>query len=355
MNYFVFKQKSLKLAFFSSLLLILSLTEIFLPNIVQGQSLEDQLNVTPRINLNLEVRSNADQEVNLGDQALQSGDRDQAISHWLEALRLYESIPDLYGIGKVSGYLAPVYLELGDFAAAENAMRRHLAVTRSRQDQQTMIRSLNNLGTLLLEMGRNLDEIESLFTEALEISQAVGDLAGQGLSLSNLGRLAYFEGYYVQAIEFYESAVNYRLDGNDILGQVNTLNNLGDAYQETDQYWKSINNYRLALVVAEGLGDLDSQYRAWEGLAESYGALGYHKTAFRFLNEWGNLAIATDNLDQQLNVTRLSAYFYWELRDQENALIFYQKAIDLARAIGADQEVALLKTQLSEVLYGNQY
>lgn len=341
-------QKTLKLSIISSLCLGLNLTTI---KIIQAQSLEDQLNINPQINLNLEVRSNADQQVNLGREALNQGDRNSAINHWLEALALYESIPDQVGIGRVCAYLAPVYLELRDFAAAENMMRRNLAVLRDRQDQQTLIRSLNNLGTLLLEMDRNLDEVEFLFNEALTISQQVEDVTGQGLSLSNLGRLAYVEGDYILAIELYESAVRLRRQGHDFLGQANSLNNLGDAYQETRQYWQSINNYRFAQVVAQGIGNLDNQYRALEGLTESYGALGYHKTAFRFLNEWGNMAITQEDLIQQLNVTRLSAYFYAELKDRENAIIFYQKAIDLATLLGDDQEIALLKTQLSQVIY----
>jgi tetratricopeptide (TPR) repeat protein len=339
-------QKKISLNIIFSLIFLLGLTPV-----TQGQNLRDQLNITPALNLNLETRNNADQEIALGSQALDRGNRDQAITHWQEALRLYESIADLDGIGKVSNYLGAVYVETGNFVAAENSMRRRLGVTRSRGDQYKKIHALNNLGTLLLEMGRNFQEIEALFMEALETSQGVGDLAGQGLSLSNLGRLAYFQGDYIQAIDFYTSAIKYRGESRDWVGQGNSLNNLGDAYQATLQYWEAIHSYRLAIVTAKSVGNLDNQYRGLEGIAESYGALGFHNRAFTFLNEWGNLAIATGNLRQQLNATSLSAYFYGELKDKENARIFYERAIDLATQLGSEQEIAFLKTQLSQALY----
>lgn len=332
----------------SSLCLILGF-----PQITQAQNLQDQLNISPRLNFNLETRNKADQEVQLGSQALTNGNSQDAITHWLEALRLYESLPDLDGIGKVSGYLGSVYLSLGDFNAAEDAMRKSLAVARSRRDQYRQVSALNNLGTLLLETGRNLEEIEALFKEALDIAQATSDAAGKGLSLSNLGRLAYFQGDYIQAIDLYKLALPYRYEGNDRLGQANTLNNLGDAYQATAEYWEAINAYRQAKVTAESKNDLDHQYRALDGIAKCYGALGFHNRAFEFLNQWANLAIINEDMSQQLNVTRLSAYFYAELGDQNNARIYYEKAIELAINLGADQEVALLKNKLSQVLYGN--
>jgi tetratricopeptide (TPR) repeat protein len=329
-----------------------SLCLIFgLAPITQAQNLQNQLDFTPRLNFNLEIRNKADQEVQLGSQALTSGNANQAITHWLEALRLYESLPDLDGIGRVSSYLGSVYVSVGDFNAAENAMRKSLAVARSRQDQYRQIAALNNLGTLLLETGRNLEETEALFKEALDIAQSVGDAAGKGLSISNLGRLAYVQGDYIQAIDLYKLALPYRYEGNDRLGQANTLNNLGDAYQATAEYWEAINAYRQAKVTAESKNDLDHQYRAFEGIAKCYGALGFQNRAFEFLNQWATLAIANEDLSQELNVTRLSAYFYAELGDQNNAVYFYEKAINLATNLGADQEVALLKNNLSQVLY----
>ena len=371
MNYFLLKHKYFKLSFkvitsvtFSSLFLIFGIAKNTPAQDLLEQldvnppidfDLENQLNINPRINFDLDIRNNADQQIQLGLQALEVGNLDQTLNYWLEALALYESIPDLDGIGKASQYLGGLYVELGDFALAENSMRRRLAITRGRGDQYRQIHSLNNLGTLLLEMGRNFEEIDELFTEALEISEEVDDVSGIGLSLNNLGRLAYFQGDYIKAIDFYQSAIPYRYEANDTIGQANTLNNLGDAYQEIQEYWESISSYRRGKVAAETVGELNNQYRALEGISESFGALGFHNRAFTFLNQWVNLAIATQNARQQLKAIGLSAYFYGELGDKNNASIFYEQAIELATALGADQEVALLKNQYSQAIYGDRY
>lgn len=299
-----------------------------------------------------EMRNEADLQLRLGSQAESKGQLEKAIAHWQNALNLYQKVDNNQGMGVTYDYLSLVYLRLGMYREAEDALRRRLAFARDAKDFQGQIYGLNNLGTALLQAGR-LDGAEMSFNEALVIARDVANIAGQGLSLSNLGLVAANRGDYYEAIKRYESALNYRRKAQDVIGQANTYNNLGDAYLAVKDPTNALYGYRLADSVASDTLDYNNHYRALKGSVASYNLLGRYTQAFAKLNEWAALARKNGDLAQELDATATAADLYRIVGDKQQAEKFYQDAIALAVTIGDQEQQALLRQRLSLATFDN--
>jgi len=88
----------------------------------------------------------------------------------------------------------------------------------------------------------------------------VGDRAGEGTTLNNLGRVYDAVGQKPKAVDYYEQALQVAREVGDRAGEGTTLNNLGGVYDDLGQKAKAVDYYEQALVIRREVGD-----RAGEG------------------------------------------------------------------------------------------
>ncbi|NJN75764.1 MAG: tetratricopeptide repeat protein [Synechococcaceae cyanobacterium RL_1_2] len=203
---------------------------------VRAQSIEAGLNRLINISEPIEIRTAADVRLSEGQRLAQSGNLKGAISLWQESLFLYDHLQDLQGLTQTYEYLGLNHVQLNQWPEAEHAFRQQLAIARSREDFQSQIYALNNLGMMLLQ-NLNLGGAEDTLKQALVIAKDTGNLRGQGLSLSNLGLVIYNQGNHQAAINLYQQSLAFRQRIQDYEGLTNTYNNLGDAYLANQDYW----------------------------------------------------------------------------------------------------------------------
>jgi tetratricopeptide (TPR) repeat protein len=310
---------------------VLATTPAFAQNRKQNSEQSDQ---------NLSQREDADFQLSLGREAQQQGQLDKAIFYWLK------------GLGLAYDYLGEAYVAVGDAQGAEDAFRRRLAVARDRNDLQAQMFALNNLGTLFLKQG-NLNIAEEVFSDALAIARSVENLLTAGMSLNNLGLTASLRGDYNQAIKLYSTALLFRRKAKDPAGEAITLNNLGEAYLRNEQSTEAIAAYRDAFFMAGSVGDTENQFRAYEGKFFTYKAMGESKLALRELNRWADFAKTQNNQLEEFKTFEQAGYLYAELGDQDQAISFLTKAIELATAIGELDRIAFIQQRLSAIQYGD--
>jgi tetratricopeptide (TPR) repeat protein len=135
------------------------------------------------------VRNQADRLSQQGIALEQEGRTEDAIRVWQQALQYYQLIGDREAESQTYSFLSLAYTEVGDCAAADNSLRRWLALSRDRQDFENQIYALNSLGRSLASRGGNA-AANSLFQEAMRISESIGNSSGQTLSYDSLQLLA---------------------------------------------------------------------------------------------------------------------------------------------------------------------
>jgi tetratricopeptide (TPR) repeat protein len=151
-----------------------------------------------------------------------------------------------------------------------------LAAARDLGDRAGEGRALRNLGNAYAALGQPQRAIE-LHQQDLAIACDLGDRAGEGTALGNLGVAHRDLGQPQRAIELYEQHLAIARDLGDRAGEGRALGNLGNAYADLGQPQRAIELYEQRLAVARDLGDRRGEAFACWNMANALVEL--HRTA----------------------------------------------------------------------------
>ena len=294
-------------------------------------SLTDQLHRQPEETIRTQ-RDVADQFLLAGKAQIEAGDSHQAITALRQAADAYHYLGDFVGMGEAYEQLVKVYSDLGQYDQAELVVRRQLAIANSNHNFNDQILAYNNLGTLKLQDG-DLTNAQAAFAEALTIARDIDSESGIGLSLSNLGLVSAANGQLNDARKYYEVAANHRARARDYLGQANTDSNLGDVYLALGRTREAIGAYRLALSLAQEQDAPYIQLRALDGLIAIYRQREEPQMLADYLNQRVQIAAATGDQWQRLVTLRTFGEIYEDKGNLSAALIAFQEAMQIARAL----------------------
>ena len=122
----------------------------------------------------------------------------------------------------------------------------------------------------------------------LKISKEIGDKAGEGPAIGNLGNCYNSLGQYQKAIEHYEMHLKIAKETGDKAGEGSAIGNIGNSYRDLGQYQKAIQHYEMCLKIAKEIGDKPGEGSAIANLGSCYRCLGQYQKAI----EHDQLALA---------------------------------------------------------------
>ncbi|WP_206044056.1 tetratricopeptide repeat protein [Geitlerinema sp. P-1104] len=193
--------------------------------------------------------------------------------------------------------------------------------------------TLGNLGSAYSSMGQYQRAI-TFHEQSLAIAREIGARTGEGRALGNLG-IAYRNlGQYERAIDFYEQSLVLFREIGDRAGEGSALGNLGVAYYNLGQYERAIDFYEQSLVLFREIGDRAGEGRVLGNLGNVYDSLGQYERAIDFYEQ--HLAIAREIGDRAGEGTALGnlGNVYDSLGQYERAIDFYEQHLAIAREIG---------------------
>jgi tetratricopeptide (TPR) repeat protein len=112
------------------------------------------------------------------------------------------------------------------------------------------------------------------FGQALAICREVGDRAGEGTTLNNLGRVYDDLGQKQQALDYYEQALAIRREVGDRAGEGTTLHNIGMIFAQSGQLDAALACVLLAKVLYEYVqspSDIEDEVQTITALQTSLG------------------------------------------------------------------------------------
>jgi tetratricopeptide (TPR) repeat protein len=118
--------------------------------------------------------------------------------------------------------------------------------------------TLNNLGSLARSLGRK-DEALAYYEQALAVMREVGDRRGEGTALNNLGLQADSLGRNEEARAYFEQALAIRREVRDRGGEGITLHNLGDLAESLGRKQEARAYYEQALRLFEEVGSPNAE------------------------------------------------------------------------------------------------
>ncbi|MEI5519278.1 BTAD domain-containing putative transcriptional regulator [Streptomyces brasiliscabiei] len=238
-----------------------------------------------------EVRSLID----LGTAQNHTGDYAPALAVGLRALEVARAVRDTAAEADVLHLLGLVHWNLGEHRAALEVQKTALDIRIQSGDTWQCARASNNLGITQIYLGLYADATRSC-TDALAGFQGCADLREQSRALNNLSEISLRTGdgekarmLLAQSLELLDRTGNENPRGRAII-QVN----LAETMKIPDELEKALEMYRQALFTFRRLGDrrnvaitLHQIGIAFEGAGRTHEAVAHHERALDLARDIG--------------------------------------------------------------------
>jgi tetratricopeptide (TPR) repeat protein len=117
-----------------------------------------------------------------------------------------------------------------------------------------------------LSAGGSINE----YQQSLKIDQAAGNLAGESISLNNLGLEYNDRGQWAEAIDCHQQDLIICRNLHDREGESAAFNNLGLVYYNQGKLDESIDCHQQSLAICQELGDREGEGASFNNLGMAY-------------------------------------------------------------------------------------
>jgi len=272
------------------------------------------------------TQSAVDRMRNPGPESLrqQVEEREHALTLWQELDERGHVASTFYQLGIARYLLGQVVAGAADLHRAAD-LWRDLGVTTS------LVYALYEEGHADEKLGR-LEEARQHFEEARRLLDAPdGDRILRIKLLNNLGSLLIDLGQPSAAVDPLQDALTLASQAGDVARQVNALNILGSAYTDLAERQKALRAYQDALALARRLPDHRYEATVLNNLGYLYDLLGDEEKALRRYRQALDLARDPGNRARTLNNIGLAQL---RLAKPEEARKSFRQAVDLAEQVG---------------------
>ncbi|MEM9906652.1 MAG: tetratricopeptide repeat protein [Cyanobacteria bacterium P01_D01_bin.44] len=165
----------------------------------------------------------------LGKIYTELGKADQAFKIYNEALKLLEHDFPLTGRGEIIHEIASSYYAIGEIDNAEKAYNLALSCFRNDGNLLGLKASLHELGRIFIRRN-DYDSALGALRESLDFSEKSGDMEGKSKSLHEIGYILSQQGKFKEAIPIFKKVLDIETKIGNLADQVGTLNNIAQAY-----------------------------------------------------------------------------------------------------------------------------
>ncbi|MEM6432583.1 MAG: tetratricopeptide repeat protein [Cyanobacteria bacterium P01_D01_bin.115] len=224
-------------------------------------------------------------------------------------------------------------LNVSQFREALQSWQQALGIYRELGDWAGEGRALGDLGVVSNRLGEYQQAID-FHEQSLAIAREIGDRAGEDRALGNLGNVYENLGEYQQAIDFHEQSLAIAREIGDRAGEGRTLGNLGNVYGNLGAYQQAIDFHEQHLTIAREIGDRAGEGRALGNLGVVYHRLSDYSQAMALYEQ--HLAIAREIGDRAGEGRALGnlGVVYWNLDEYPQAIEFHKQHLAVTREIG---------------------
>uniref|UniRef100_UPI0030DD5603 CHAT domain-containing protein n=1 Tax=Calothrix sp. 336/3 TaxID=1337936 RepID=UPI0030DD5603 len=170
--------------------------------------------------------------------------------------------------------------------------------------------------------------------QGLAIAKQIGDKAGEGRALGNLGSAYHSLGDYQKAIEFHQQRLAIAQQIGDKAGVGKALGNLGNAYHSLGDYQKAIEFLQQGLAIFKQIGDRAGEGTILGNLGNAYHSLGDYQKAIEFHQQGLAIFKQIDNKAGVGGALRNLGNAYYFLGDSKKAIELLQQGLAIAKQIG---------------------
>ena len=221
---------------------------------------------------------------------------------------------------------------LGDYPGAMACYQKCLAIYERIGDKKGIAGSLNNIGLIYREQGRNDQALEH-YMRSLSIFEGIGDKHGLGNSLNNIGSIYTDQRNYPRALEYFERGTVIQKEVGNEKALANGLGNIGVVHGEQGDTARALEYFEKSIAIREAIGDQNGIAVNLNNIGVISGALGNfsramqnHERSLMMREELGDKSGIAMSLN---NIGRL----YQSQGKNGPALSYCQKGLALAEEL----------------------
>lgn len=199
-------------------------------------------------------RQKAQLHAGRGNACVMTGELDQAMQHYQQALAAADGLGDNMLTGQIIGNLGVIHNMRGDRERAITEFNRALDLMQSQGHQLAESYWLVNLGVVFLQTGK-LPEAERHLKRALMLGRENGLREVESTTLSTLSEIEERRGNMPRALEMAEQAYKMDEDIGNARAQATHLSHLLQLRYKMGMRDGFIEGLRKALSLCEGVGD----------------------------------------------------------------------------------------------------
>ena len=238
----------------------------------------------------------------------------------------------------------------GEYPKALQTYQRVLEIRQKLGDKAGIGQTLNNIGQVyngLIQQDKALEFLR----QALTIRREIKDRVGEGETLDNIGGVYLALLKEEEALKTLQQALEIRREVKDKAGEAVTLSRMGLTYSYLKQQDKGLKLLQQALAMHKELGDKFQEGFTLFRIAGAYNNIDDNANGLDWLNkalavnrEVGNRAWEGRSLQQ-------IGYVYFNKKEYDNALKFFQLSLPLIQEAGIRSFEASILTSLGDTYF----
>jgi two-component system, NarL family, sensor kinase len=257
---------------------------------------------------------------NLGIISEKKGDYGSAISNYLYAYELFDSLHNTTGVSAITNNIGIVYYLLNEPAKALNFFKISLALKQQLNDSLSMVYAYQNLGNVYFDLWK-YDSSKYYYNKCIDLSESVSDIVSAGKALNSMGVIARLENDNKQAFKLFRRSLQYSALKNDVQNMSAVYDNLGLLDFDSWSIKTAAAYFDSSLTVSAKYGLKEEMKNVYQHLSSLYAKQEKYKDAFLNLQNYDNLQ--NDLLTEKSNVTGIEGLFIKQ--KQENKILQLEK------------------------------
>lgn len=250
----------------------------------------------------------------------------QSIHLASDALRSFEKLGDIKGIGISNNMIGQVYFLNNEYEKSLEFFKTYL---RNTSDSLERAGGLNNIGSALSGL-KKYDSALWYHEQALEIHLKLKSPYGIGNAYQNIASLLSEVGRSDESLTFYKKAMPYYKDAHNEAGVLETTLNTGIEYNKLSKYGISIGYLTQAVALASKLGERYMEQKALLALSSAYENTGDIKNALSMYKNYKTVSDSIYNKDTRGDIEKISVQYETEKKNQQIALLNQQNELKTA-------------------------
>jgi Tfp pilus assembly protein PilF len=185
-----------------------------------------------------------------------------------ESIRRAQQLGDDRQVAVSKGQIGTIYTNQGLYAEALQAHAEARELFMQLNEPGSVAADWHDTG-ILYEAAEEPDLAEDAYRNSLSMRVQLGDVAGQGATLNQLGNL-YLNilGRFEEAVNFYQDAVRTAVESGDILGEARGRNNLANTLSRLRRFDEARQEILRAIECESQFGHAAEPWTTWANLAQ---------------------------------------------------------------------------------------